>query len=137
MSQENKAIVRRAIEEVWNKRNPAAIDEIYAANYVIHNPPGGISPNREGLKQWVSMVLAAFPDTHWTVEDQIAEGDKVVTRLTIRSTHTGEFMNIPSTGKQVVVTAITISRIERGKIQEGWANWDALGMMQQLGTVSR
>jgi steroid delta-isomerase-like uncharacterized protein len=131
----NKAIARRNFEEVWNEGKLAAVDEIIAANHVNRDPanPGVSGP--EGFKQLVSMYRSAFPDTHFAIEAQIAEGDKVVTRWTARGTHQGELMGIPPTGKQLAVTGMTIDRIVGGKIAESWANWDTLGLMQQLGVV--
>ena len=121
--EENKAIVRRLIEEMWNQGKLEVIDEVF--------PPSGI----EGAKQIVTTFRTAFPDLHFTIEDQIAEGDKVTTRYTLTGTHTGEFMGIPPTGKQVTVTGMSISRIVDSKLVEEWDNVDTLGMMQQLGVI--
>src|SRR5205823_14624824 len=93
--------------------------------------PGGI----EGSKQFIAMYLTAFPDVHFTVEDIIAEGDKVVTRLTVRGTQQGAFMGIPATGKQTTSTGIDINRIVDGKSVEHWLEMDTLGLLQQLGAV--
>jgi steroid delta-isomerase-like uncharacterized protein len=87
------------------------------------------------MHQTVTMFLSAFPDLHWTIEDAVAEGNKVVLRLTARGTHRGAFQGIPPTGKQVTVTGIIISRLADGKIAEEWANRDVLGLLQQLGVV--
>ena len=135
MSEENKAIARRSLEEAWNKGELAVIDEIVGPNFVNHDPanPGVRGP--EGLKQLVTMYRTAFPDTHFTIEDQMAEGDQVVTRWTARGTHQAELMGIAATNKQVTVTGIGIDRIVGGKIEEAWVNWDTLGLMQQLGVV--
>jgi steroid delta-isomerase-like uncharacterized protein len=133
-TEENKALSRRLIEEVWNQGKLAVIDELVAPNYVDHDPTGPIH-GPEGFKQFVSMYLTAYPDTHFTIEDQIAEGDTVVTRWTARGTHKGPLMGIPPTGKQVTVTGISIGRVVNGKTVEGWSNYDTLGMMQQLGVV--
>ncbi len=133
-TEENKALSRRFIEEVWNQGKLAVIDELVAPNYVDHDPTGPIH-GPEGMKQFVSMYLAAYPDTHFTIEDQIAERDTVVTRWTARGTHKGPLMGIPPTGKQVTVTGISIDRVVNGKLVEDWSNYDALGMMQQLGVV--
>jgi len=132
--EENKAIARRIFEEVWNQGKLDVIDEIFDVNYVSHGF-GELPPGPEGFKQFVSIYRTAFPDTHFIIEDQIAEGDKVVTRWIVRATHKGELMGIPPTGKQVVVTGTGIFRISGGKVVEQWVNWDALGMMQQLGLV--
>lgn len=134
-TQENKAIVRRINEEVWEKGNLAAVDEIFAAQYVDHNPLPEMTPDREGLKQSVTMMRAAFPDLHTRTEDLVAEGDKVVNRWTASGTHKGEFMGIAPTGKQVTVAGIQICRIVAGKVVEDWTEVDMLGMMQQLGVI--
>jgi steroid delta-isomerase-like uncharacterized protein len=133
-TEQNKAMDRRVYEEVWNGGNLAVIDELVAANYVDHDqePPGALE-GVEGLKQSVTMYRSAFPDVHFTIEDQIAEGDLLVTRWTARGTHQGPLMGIPPTGKQVMVTGISITRVASGKVVEGWTNFDALGLLQQLG----
>ncbi len=133
--EENKTIERHYMEEVWTKGNLAAVDEFVATNYVDHNPMPDVSPDLQGLKQFVTVVTAAFPDWHPTIEDMIAEGDKVVVRFRGSGTHKGEFMGIPPTGKQVTMMAIAIHRIAGGKIVENWLQADMLGMMVQLGVV--
>ena len=132
MSEENKAIARRAWELV---DNPDIIDEVYAPDVVWHEPDGEVRGIEEA-KQFISMYKTAFPDMKATVEDVIAEGDKVVTRVTIRGTHQGEVdeFGLP-TGRQVEVKGITISRFEGGKIVEDWDSYDNLSIMQQLGLV--
>lgn len=135
MSKENKDLVRRFFEEVWNKGNPDALDEIDAPDVVNHNAPDGLPPGVEGSKVFVRMYLSAFPDTRFTIDDQIAEGDRVVTRWTAEGTHKGDLMGIPPTGKHVTVTGIGISRIAGGRVVESWGEFDELGMMQQLGVV--
>jgi len=135
-TEQNKAMDRRVYEEVWNGGNLAVIDELVAANYVDHDQePTGALEGLEGLKQSVTMYRTAFPDVHFTVEDQIAEGDRVVTRWTARGTHQDAFMGIPPTGKQAMVTGISITRVASGKVVEGWTNFDALGLLHQLGAV--
>ena len=120
---------------MFNKKNRAAIDEFIDPTQVDHAAPPGTPRGLEGAKQTVTMYLTAFPDLHFTVEDLIAEGDKVVTRLTVRGTQQGEFMGIPPTGKQATVKAIDINRIVGGKSIEHWLEMDTLGLMQQLGVV--
>lgn len=132
-TEENKALGRRWTEEVWNKGNLAAMDELLAANFVFHWAPPGVPTNAEGYKQVVTMFRSAFQEMKISIEDMIAEGDKVATRWTGRSTHKGDFMGIPATGKQVTTTGITINRVEGGKITEEWNEMDMMGMMQQLG----
>jgi steroid delta-isomerase-like uncharacterized protein len=135
-AEENKALVRRSFEEVFNQGNLDAVEEIFAPDYVLHDPT---SPEEirgtEGMRQYVSMYRTAFPDLQQTIEEQIAEGEKVATRLTGRGTHQGELIGIPPTGNQVEAPGIVINRISGGKIAESWANYDALGMMQQIGAV--
>ena len=134
-TEENKAIVRRYIEEVINKRNLAAVVELYDTNYVGHLAGMEDIRGPEGLKQAVATFFTAFPDLHCTVEDMVAEGDKVVCRFTGRGTHKGEFLGIAATDKQATLTGIVISRIEGGKIVEEWEVIDNLGVMQQLGAI--
>jgi len=132
--EENKALIRRSYEEVWHQGNLDIIDEIFVADFISHEPAGEIR-GVEGLKQFATMFLAAFPDVQITTEDQIAEGDKVVTRWTITGTHKGEFMGIPPTGVKATWTGISIGRAADDKAVEVWFNWDNLGMLQQLGVI--
>jgi steroid delta-isomerase-like uncharacterized protein len=136
VSEENKALSQRFVEEAFNKGNLDVADEVYASTFISHDPTapeGQGSP--EGVKQFVSTYLSAFPDGHTTVEDSIVEGDKVAYRWTFRGTHQGELMGISPTGKQVEITGITINRLSGGKIEEQWNNFDQLGMLQQLGVA--
>ena len=134
--EENKAITRRFLEEIFAGGNLELVEELFAPDFVLHDPsvPQEVR-GVEALKQYVTMYRTAYPDTRFTVEDQIAEGDRVVTRWTGQGTHQGELMGVPPTGKQVTVTGIELDRISGGKIEESWVNYDALGMMQQLGIV--
>ena len=131
-----KALVRRELEELFGRGNLDVADEIVATDYVGHDPalPEPIR-GPEGLKQMVGGYRAAFPDLEVTVEQQIAEGDLVVTRWKARGTHRGELMGIAPTGRQATITGISIERVVDGKIVEDWTNWDTLGMMQQLGAI--
>jgi steroid delta-isomerase-like uncharacterized protein len=133
-TEDNKALVRHLYEDVFNQRNLALADELCATSHVFHNPPTTLH-GREEFKQLLSLYSTAFPDARFTVEDQLAEGDRVASRYTFRGTHQGELMGIPPTGKQVTVTGMIINRIVNGKAEEGWLNFDALGMLQQLGVV--
>ena len=133
-AEDNKAIVRRFYEEVFNQRNLAVVDELCTTNHLFHNPHTTLQ-GREEFKQLLSVYITAFPDARFTVEDLIAEGDRVASRYTFRGTHQGDLMGIPPTGKQVTVTGIIINRIVNGKSEEGWLNFDALGMLQQLGVA--
>lgn len=135
-AEENKAVTRRFLEEIFTAGNLALVEELFAPDYVLHDPsvPQEVR-GPEGMKQYVAMYRAAYPDTRFTIEDQIAEGDEVVTRWVGRGTHQGELMGIAPTGRVVTVTGIEIDRIAGGKIEETWVSYDALGMMQQLGVV--
>jgi len=135
MSAANKTILRRFYEELFNQGHLSVADEIVAENYVDHNPAPGEQPGREGLKGFVTYLRAGFPDIHFSVDDQLAEGDKVFTRWTATGAHQGEFAGVPATGKPVNVAGMSVYRVGNGQIQEGWNNWDALGMMQQLGVI--
>ena len=132
---DNKAVNRRFYEEVLNKKNLAAIDELFTADYVSHSTPPGLPPNREGLKMFISAFHAAFPDGKITIEEQVAEGDRVVTRGTFRGTQTGEFQSMPPTGKKVEISAIDIARFKGGKHAEHWGGPDQLSLLIQLGAV--
>jgi len=132
-AEENKAMVRRLVKELVNKGDLSVVGEIFATNFVNHSPATGTTPDREGIKQYIAMLHAAFPDFHCTIEDLIAEGDKVVVRVINRGTHRAELMGIPPTGKQVNMTAISIFRFAGGKVVERWNNTDDLGLLQQLG----
>ncbi len=134
-AEENKALVRRWIEEGWDQGNVAIIDELAAPDFVDHHLAPGLPPNADGHKAWIQVARAGFPDLQLTIEDMIAEGDKVVARMTVTGTQTGEFMGLPPSGKPVSVTAIGISRIADGKSVEYWEDFDALGLMQQIGAI--
>jgi steroid delta-isomerase-like uncharacterized protein len=128
-----KALVRRDFEQTWNQMRYEGIDELFADSYVNHNPIPGFPTGREGIKQLLKVYKVAFPDMHFTVEDQIAEGDTVVTRWTMRGTHQGDLFGTAPTGRRVEVEGITIFRVQDGRIVERWAQLDALGQMRQLG----
>ena len=132
-TEENKAIARRWNEGVWNKGNLAAIDELFATDFVFNYPPPGATPDREGYKQFVTRNFATWADIRCTIEDMVAERDKVAVRWTWSGTHTGELMGIAPTGKQVTMTGISIMHIVGGKIAKEWTEMDILGVLQQLG----
>ncbi len=135
-TEQNKSVVSRWMDELFNKGNVSINDEILVPDYVNHDPSlPEDNRSREGFKQFVSMVRSAFPDFQLNCVDQIAEGDQVVTRFSMGGTHKGEFMGIAPTNKQSQLTGISIERLAGGKVVETWVNWDALGMMQQLGVI--
>src|SRR6185436_19771837 len=116
--------------------NSAIVDELCAPDYVDHSPPlPGMGSGSEAVRRANAALGAAFPDTVHVIEDQIAEGDKVVTRLRGRATFTGEILGIPPNGKVIEITGISIHRIRDGKLVEHWANADQLGLMQQAGAL--
>jgi steroid delta-isomerase-like uncharacterized protein len=129
-TESNKALVRRHYEEVLTGKNLVVIDELYAP---VIGLTSGASMDREQFKAVAGMMHAAFPDVVVTVQDQIAEGDKVVTRWTAQATHLGDFMGIPATGKRVAAKAIHIHQIVDGRIAALWEEFDMFGLMQQLG----
>ena len=132
--EENKALVRRNLE-LWNKRDTTAAGETYAVDYIYHGPGGQELRGREGIKGLWAVILDAFPDLVATVDDVVAEGNKVVSRWTIQGTHTGEFQGIAPTNKQITMPIIEIFRIEGGFLAEAWDMYDQLSFMQQLGTI--
>ncbi len=132
---QNKSTARRVAEEVWNKGNLKALDEIFAPGAPNHNPNVATAPGPEGLKQVVSLYRSAFPDIRFTIEQEIAEGDFVVQHITATGTQRGDLPGIPATGKGATVTGMIINRFKDGKIAEGWAIFDQLGLLQQLGVV--
>ena len=136
MSEENKRISRAVVEEAFNRGNVDALDELVDPNHKNNDPVAAeLPPGVEGLKQLVRLYRSAFPDVQVTIEDEIAEGDRVVTRWSARGTHQGDFIGVQPTGKQATATGITIDRISGGKIVESWTSWDTLGVLQQLGAV--
>jgi steroid delta-isomerase-like uncharacterized protein len=132
-TEENKELVRRGFQAL-NERNWTAFDALCAPDFVLHNGSMTIQ-GYEPYKQFLSMYFAAFPDMHLGIEDIIAEGDRVVVRLTYHGTYQAELMGIAATGKQISATGINIFRLANGKAVEQWANGDDLGLLQQLGVV--
>jgi steroid delta-isomerase-like uncharacterized protein len=135
MSAENKALVRRWFEEVWNKGRVAAIDELLGANGVVHGL-GGDMQGPDAFKPFHAAYRDAFPDVKIELEDLIAEGDKVAFRWSATATHKGSGLKIAATGKPVSFSGMGVIRVESGKLIEGWNIFDQLGMMQQLGVVN-
>ncbi|GAC1512971.1 MAG: ester cyclase [Chloroflexota bacterium] len=135
-TQENKDIVRRSFEDLFNQGNLSVADEVYSPDYVGHDPAmPEDSHGIDDVKQFVSTYRNAFSDIHLTIDHLIAEGDLVATSFTGRGTHDGDFTGIPATGKKAEVTGMSISRLVDGKIVEEWTNTDTLGLMQQLGVL--
>jgi steroid delta-isomerase-like uncharacterized protein len=134
--EQNKEIVRRYSEEFWGRGDEAVGDEVFADDIVDHSPAiPEQPPGREGEKRALAIFRGAFPDLRVTTEDIIAEGDKAVLRWTARGTHRGELSGLPATGKQATLKGIDILRLAEGRIVERWAEYDNLGLLQQLGAV--
>jgi steroid delta-isomerase-like uncharacterized protein len=135
-TEQNKALVRQMVEEVFNRGNISLADKFLAPDFVEREElPPGMPAGSEGVKQLTAMFRSAFPDFKATIDDIVAEGDKVVIRQTWSGTHKGEFMGIPPTGKRVSFGVIDIIRIAGDKFVEHWGQMDSMGMMQQLGAV--
>jgi steroid delta-isomerase-like uncharacterized protein len=136
MSEQNKTVVRRLFDELWNKGNLQVADEIIAPTYQHHDsssPDFGKGPESE--KKRVNHYRTAFQDFRLNMEDLFADGETVVARWSCRGVHNGDLNGIAPTGKQFAITGVTICRFTNGKIVEGYVNWDALGLMRQLGVV--
>lgn len=135
-AEQNKALMRRVMEEIFNEGNLDLVDELFAPDYVDHDPnmPEDVR-GPEGFKEFVSAYRASCSDLHIEVEDQVAEGDKVTTRWTATGTHDGDLWGIPPTGNRVRVAGMEISRISGGKVAETWDSYDVMGLMQQIGAI--
>jgi predicted ester cyclase len=132
---ENKAVIRRFVEEVQNNKSEAAYDELNDPEFVNLSSPPGIPSDKEGGKMYLFGFLNAFPDCHFTIDDMLAEGDQVVTKKTFRGTHTADFAGIPPTGRKVELQFVDIMRVRDRKIIEHWNCIDQLAFMQQLGVI--
>ena len=133
-TEQNKAVVQR-FREALDAGDLEGAMAVFAPNAVVHMSSAPEPLSMEGFKQLGQLLLSAFTGSTSTVEDMIAEGDKVVSRLTFRGTHTGDMMGIPPTGKSVAISEIIIDRLADGKIVESWRLFDQMGMMQQLGLI--
>jgi steroid delta-isomerase-like uncharacterized protein len=136
MAEDNKTVCRRLIDEVVNRGNLALADSIIAPSYVYHGAGGLELRGPEGIKQLVTIYRTAFPDLKMTIDDMIAEGDKVATRWTARGTHRGDLAGVAATGRPTTVTGIVISRLAGGKIVEEFESFDELGMLRQVGVTA-
>jgi steroid delta-isomerase-like uncharacterized protein len=134
-AEDNKVLVRRFVDEVQSGGNIDLIDEICSPEFVNHSAPPGVPADREGIKIVTAMFRGAFPDSYFTVEDMVAEGDRVATRKTFHGTHEDEFMGMPPSGRAVSMGLIDIVRVSDGRVVEHWAMGDSLGLMQQLGVI--
>ena len=138
MSNENKALIRRWFEEVWNKGNEAAIDEMFATDGIAHglaDEPEKAMRGPQDYKPFYRRFRSAFPEIEVVVEDTIAEGDKVAARCRVRGKHQSDSLGFAATGRDAEFTGITIVRIDQGKIVEAWNNFDFMTMFKQLGAL--
>ena len=136
MPDENKAIVRRLIEELWTNGNLSVADELFSENYTHHDPSTpDFGPGPEGEKKRVTHYRTAFPDLQFTIEDMICEGQTVTCRWSSTGTHQGPLSVIPPSGKTVSVSGMTVTKLAGEKIVEAWVNWDTFGLLQQLGVI--
>ena len=135
-TEQNEALVRRMVEELFNRGNVSLADEFLAPDFIEREElPPGTPSGREGVIQMTAMLRSAFPDFKATIDDIIAQGDKVVIRQTWTGTHKGEFMGVPPTGRSVSIGVIDIIRVAGGKFAEHWGQMDSMGLMQQLGAI--
>ncbi len=135
MSNTNVDTIRAFIEDVLNQGRFERMTDLVKEDFIELDPLPGQQQGREGLKAVLMQFRSGFPDIHWTVSEQIAEGDKVVTRFTWTGTHRDTFLGIPATGKRVEVKGVVIDRLEAGKMADSRILMDTLGMMQQLGVI--
>ena len=133
-TEDNKAVIRRIIDGL-NQKDVAVLDELCTPDFVSHDPANPQVRSREDYKQWFTGFTAAFPDLHFSLEDILAEGDKVAYRYTLRATHSRSWRGAAATGKPITITGISITRLRDGKSAELWSNTDALGLVQQLGLM--
>lgn len=133
--EQNKELIRRSVAEFYNRENVGTVDELYATDYVGHDPAGFKAGGVDHLKKFMKGIYASFPDFQLDIDDLIAEGDKVVKRWTVRCTHQGEFMGVPPTGKAITFSGTDTYRIAGGKLAENWSTGDWLSMLQQLDIV--
>jgi steroid delta-isomerase-like uncharacterized protein len=137
MSEENKEKVRRFMEEAFGQGKTEVVDEVVDTDFVCWDPNSETGEIRglDTIKGEVGYFQSAFPDFRWTVEDQVAEGDKVTTRYTLSGTHQGEFFGVPASGRRVEISGINVDRFEGGKLVEEWASYDLLGGLSQIGAI--
>jgi len=132
---ENKQVIRNFVEEVINQGRLERADALVQSDFVELDPFPGQRPGREGLKELIGLLLGAFPDMHWVIDEMVAEGEKVVTRFHWTGTHQGAFLGIPATGRHVKVNGVVIDRLEEGMMADSRIQMNDLSLMQQLGVI--
>jgi steroid delta-isomerase-like uncharacterized protein len=136
MSAENKALVRRLYQEVWNERKVDVVDQLVSPSHALHDPNSiGSQVGPQAYKQQVLRFTTAFPDLRFTVQDMVGEKDKVAVSWTVSGTHKNEFAGVPATNQKISVDGITIHQIDKGRILDSYANWDAMGLLRQIGEL--
>lgn len=133
---ESVALVRRFLVDAYSEGNFDILDEILDVDYVDRNAPPGTPPGREGIRGLMAYFRSAFPDFRFEIEDTIEERDRIAVRYTVTGTHRGELFGIPATGKTISIGGISIYQVEGGRLREAWVQYDALGMMRQLGVAA-
>lgn len=133
-AESNIALIRRFIEEAWNRKNPDIAEEVFAPDYIYHGAEGPRGP--AGARLLIGLFVTAFPDAQATIDNIVADDTQVAIRWTTVGTHAGDFGGLPPTGKRVVMTGMEFFRIENGQVVERWTNSDTLGLLQQLGVIS-
>jgi steroid delta-isomerase-like uncharacterized protein len=134
-SDTNKTFMRSFAEIAINQKNLSALDDMVAEDFVEHVPFPGQGPGREGLKFAITAMLTGFPDMHWTIDEQVAEGEMVVSRFTMYGTHLGEFMGIPASGKPIQIWGVVIDCVRDGKLAESRIILDTVTLLQQVGAM--
>jgi steroid delta-isomerase-like uncharacterized protein len=132
---ENKRLIQRFVEETINRKDLHAVDELVAKDFIEHVPFPGQGPGRDGLRDAIATFLSAFPDIQWTTDEQVGEGEKVVSRFSWTGTHRGEFLGIPPTGKSVTVWGVVMDLVRDGVLSESRIIMDTLGLLKQLGAI--
>lgn len=137
MSEANKAIVRRWFEEVWNQGREETIDELFAIGGIGYGLGDTDVPTRgpAEFKLFANNLRGAIPDIHMTIEDIMAEGDRLTVRITVEGTHKGNQLGVAATGRRIRIAGVVIIRIEHAQIVEGWNSWDQLGLLRQIGAI--
>ena len=135
MSESNVQIVHDYLEQAWNGQNVDLVERFFVPGPVIHYLPRGLPPGLDGVRENLRRTIGTFPDFAIAIDDTVAEGDKVVVRLTFSGTHEGGFYGMPATGKSFTISAIAIARLADGKIAEWWQIGDTLGLLQQIGAI--
>jgi steroid delta-isomerase-like uncharacterized protein len=133
--EQNKALMRNYIEVAWNKGNLDFIDKNFSSDFVSHGTLPGQPNNRDSVKSVISTIRNAIPDLHITIEELLAEGDKVASRWVTKGTHKGDLMGAKPTGNKIRVSETVVVRVKDGRVVEGWANRDDLGFLQQIGVI--